>query len=67
MYPLILGFSLYSLAFFFGIFEEIAFYYYYLMVLASGVLRLFFGTTEYYRGFELSGGRKNNKVGVHIV
>jgi hypothetical protein len=48
LYPLIMGFSLYSLTFLFGIFEEIAFYYYYLMTLTSTVIVFFFGTIDYY-------------------
>lgn len=61
LYPLLSGFVIYSLAFFFGAYEEIAYYYYYLMVLLSVVISMFFGTTDYYRGFELSG--RNFDVG----
>ena len=56
MYPLILGFTLYSLALFFGIFQEIGYYYYYLMVLSSLLLSYFFGPgNDYYNSFQLSG------------
>jgi hypothetical protein len=56
LYPLIMGFAIYSLAFFFGIYEEITYYYYYLMCLVSLLVTFFFGTTDYYNKFELSGG-----------
>ena len=59
LYPLIMGFALYSLAFFFGIFEEVAFYYYYLTVLFSMLISFFFAT-DYYASYELSGARVNN-------
>jgi hypothetical protein len=54
------GFLFYSLALFFGIFEEVTYYYYYLMVLISSVLVFFFGTTSFYTGFELSGSQQQN-------
>jgi hypothetical protein len=58
LYPLISGFLFYSLAFFFGIFEEITYYYYYLSVLISMLLVFFFGTTNFYHSFEPSGSRR---------
>lgn len=48
LYPLAMGYSLYSLTLLFGIFEEIAFYYYYLTTLISIALVFFFGTVDYY-------------------
>jgi hypothetical protein len=65
LYPLMMGFAAYSLAFFFGTYEEMAYYYYYLMVLMSILLTLFFGTTDYYSNFELSG--RNYDVGAQLV
>lgn len=58
LYPLLMGFAIYSLAFFFGIFEEITYYYYYLTVLISMLITFFFGSTEYYNSFETSGAHK---------
>ena len=58
LYPMISGFVMYSLALFFGIFEEITYYYYYLCVLISILLVFFFGTTNYYQNFEPSGSRR---------
>jgi len=55
LYPLLSGFAFYSLAFFFGVFEEITYYYYYLTLLASIMLSIFFGSTNYYDSFETSG------------
>lgn len=55
LYPLLTGFALYSLAFFFGVFEETAYYYYYLTLLTSMVVSFFFGTTNFYDSFEPSG------------
>lgn len=55
LYPLLSGVAVYSLAFFFGIYEEITFYYYYLTVLCSLVVSLFFGSTSYYESFEMAG------------
>jgi hypothetical protein len=62
LYPLLMGFIIYSIAFFFGVFEEVTYYYYYLTVLISILLVFFFGTTNYYNNFETSGNRKH-KVG----
>ncbi len=59
MYPLIMGFAVYSLAFFFGVFEEITYYYYYLMTMISVIVTFFFGSTNYYDSFELSGSHKH--------
>jgi hypothetical protein len=59
LYPLLMGFALYSLAFFFGVYEEVTYYYYYLMCLLSLLLSFFFGTTNYYSSFELSGSHKH--------
>ena len=61
LYPLMMGFILYSLAFFFGIYQEITYYYYYLTVLVSIAVSFFFGSTDYYTSFETSG--QKNKVG----
>lgn len=58
LYPLMTGFSLYSLALLFGIFEEISFYYYYLTTLVTMVIAFFFGTVDYYQSFETSGRYK---------
>ena len=55
MYPLMMGFALYSLALFFGIYEEIAYYYYYLTLLVSLTINYFFGSTEFYNSFATSG------------
>ena len=48
LYPIMMGFSLYSLTLLFGIFEELAFYYYYLTTLVSIVIVFFFGSVDYY-------------------
>lgn len=55
LWPLIFGFSCYSVALLFETLEEITFYYYYLMCLVSIMLVYFFGTSEFYSKFELSG------------
>jgi hypothetical protein len=55
LYPLMSGFALYSLALLFGVFEEITFYYYYLMTLGSMMVAYFFGTVDFYQSFETSG------------
>lgn len=67
MYPLIMGFALYSLAFFFGIFEELAYYYYYLTVLVSIIITYFFGSTDFYSSFEPSGGFGTDQHAVGCV
>ena len=48
LWPLMTGFSLYSITLLFGILEEMAFYYYYLTCLTSLVVVYFFGTVENY-------------------
>ena len=50
-YPVLMGFSLYSVALLFEYLEEIAFYYYYLTCMVSIVLIYFFGTADFYKGF----------------
>lgn len=65
MYPLVMGFTLYSMALFFMYMEEIAYYYYYLMVLTTMVITYFFGSTNFYNDFETSG--RNDTVGCVIT
>ena len=60
LYPLLMGFVIYSIALFFDVYEEITFYYYYLTVLISILMVVFFGTTNYYSQFETSGARKHS-------
>ena len=55
LWPLISGFSFYSITLLFGILEEMAFYYYYLTCLISLMIVYFFGSVEVYQGFVPSG------------
>lgn len=52
LWPLISGFSFYTIYIIFSLFEDISFYYYYLTTLVSLMTVYFFGTIENYQGFK---------------
>jgi hypothetical protein len=56
-----IGFGLYSVTLLFGIFEQIAFFIYFLTCIVSLVIVYFFGSVDYYQKFETSG--RHYKVG----